>query len=455
VTHTPGTVAPPVAGSYSIRLEDAQGTALATHTFKPVIGSDNFATAAVSLQLPWETGTKRIVLLRNGQVLDSRLASPNSPTVTVTSPNGGETFSGPTNVAWTANDLDGDVLKYAIEYSTDNGATWIALSMNWNSTVFPVDFSKLPASNQALVRVRASDGFNSGEDRSNAVFTVPPHAPMAYISAPTNNQIYVGDQTIVLNGVSMDIEDGFLAGSRVSWSSNLNGPLGTGNSVGVNAATLQEGTHIITLTATDNSSQTSSVSVSIKVFRTRPSFPAALSVGPTGLTFAAGVGTGQSAPQVLAIRNDGDGDLTWSATADRPWIQLVSTTGTAPSNAEVNINPAGLVAGNYQGTITITGNGANSPQTVTVNLAVLPPSTVSGRVLTPNGLGLRNAAVSLITSEGTRRTATTSSFGLFSFGDVPSGSTYTISISSKRYRFAPRIVQVNGNLTLPDFVGLE
>jgi len=81
--------------------------------------------------------------------------------------------------------------------------------------------------------------------------------------------------------------------------------------------------------------------------------------------------------------------------------------------------------------------------------------TISGRVLTSTGQALRNAPVTLISPEGGRQTATTSSFGLFSFANVPNGATYTITVASKRYRFAARIVQVNTNLAIGDIVGLE
>lgn len=82
-------------------------------------------------------------------------------------------------------------------------------------------------------------------------------------------------------------------------------------------------------------------------------------------------------------------------------------------------------------------------------------STISGRVLTPSGSALRNTVVTLIDSRGTRRTATTSSFGLFSFTNVPTGLNYTITVASKRYRFAPRIISVSGDANLGDLVGLE
>ena len=81
--------------------------------------------------------------------------------------------------------------------------------------------------------------------------------------------------------------------------------------------------------------------------------------------------------------------------------------------------------------------------------------TISGRVTTPAGLVLRNAIVSLTDSQGTRRTAATGSFGTYSFSEVQAGQSYVIGVSSKRYRFSPQSLQVNGNLSNVDFVGLE
>lgn len=81
--------------------------------------------------------------------------------------------------------------------------------------------------------------------------------------------------------------------------------------------------------------------------------------------------------------------------------------------------------------------------------------SVSGRVTTPAGQNLRNVVVSMIDSAGVRRTATTSSFGLYQFDQVRTGETYTMTVASKRYRFTPRVLSVDSNLTGVDFVGLE
>lgn len=87
--------------------------------------------------------------------------------------------------------------------------------------------------------------------------------------------------------------------------------------------------------------------------------------------------------------------------------------------------------------------------------AVVPGVTVSGRVLTVTGLGLRNAVVSMTDSVGVVTRSTTSSFGVFSFSDVPPGQVYVLTVASKRFRFSPQIIMINGTLTNLEFRGLE
>ncbi len=90
--------------------------------------------------------------------------------------------------------------------------------------------------------------------------------------------------------------------------------------------------------------------------------------------------------------------------------------------------------------------------TTTVNAA---QPTISGRVFTPAGVALRNARVTLTDSAGTARFAVTSSFGVYQFANVVPGQTYTLSVATKRYRFAPRILPITTSVADVDFVGLE
>jgi hypothetical protein len=78
--------------------------------------------------------------------------------------------------------------------------------------------------------------------------------------------------------------------------------------------------------------------------------------------------------------------------------------------------------------------------------------SVSGRVFTPSGAGLRNAVVTLTDSNGVAVSARTASFGYYRFDNVEVGQTYVVSVASKRFTFTPRVISVTDELTDLDFV---
>jgi len=80
--------------------------------------------------------------------------------------------------------------------------------------------------------------------------------------------------------------------------------------------------------------------------------------------------------------------------------------------------------------------------------------SVSGRVTTPNGAGLRGATVTLSGPDGAR-TVVTSSLGYYSFDGVDAGASYVIGASSKQYRFSSKPLQITDNLTDVNFVGQD
>ena len=85
----------------------------------------------------------------------------------------------------------------------------------------------------------------------------------------------------------------------------------------------------------------------------------------------------------------------------------------------------------------------------------LPPVEVSGQVLTPGMLGLRNAVVALTDAQGNRSTTSTSSLGFFSFANVPAGGPYLLTVNSRRYRYQPKTLHFFDNVQNIQFVGLE
>lgn len=121
------------------------------------------------------------------------------------------------------------------------------------------------------------------------------------------------------------------------------------------------------------------------------------------------------------------------------------------------------------GTVTTTGNVAAAPPAngsfptfiannsgVRCSSAVVTAASVSisGRVLTGGGRGLSNASVYLTDTQGNTRTARTSAFGYYRFNDIAAGQTVIISVVSKRYQFAPQVVNVAEEIGDLNFVPL-
>jgi len=84
-------------------------------------------------------------------------------------------------------------------------------------------------------------------------------------------------------------------------------------------------------------------------------------------------------------------------------------------------------------------------------------ASVSGRVLTAGGQGIRNAIITLTDSSGHTRRAATGSLGYYKFDDVAAGETYIVTIHSKRFTFenATRVIAVSDDVTDADFISLE
>ena len=220
---------------------------------------DTSLTSDFIVPLAADPAIHTLELWRNGARLASLTASPHAPTLTLTAPNGGQNFStGAVMVAWSGNDVDGDTLTYTVQYSTDNGATWDTLAVDWPGQSLSVNSTELAASKQGLVRVVASDGFNTATAQSAATFTVQPHAPAVSIASPQDGAVFASDMQLVLEAAAWDMQDGLLGGTNVQWKSDRDGALGSGAMLTFDATQLSEGRHTITATATDSAGLTNS-----------------------------------------------------------------------------------------------------------------------------------------------------------------------------------------------------
>ena len=102
-----------------------------------------------------------------------------------------------------------------------------------------------------------------------------------------------------------------------------------------------------------------------------PPVPPTISLSSTQLQFSDTIGGASPAAQTVTVANSGGGTLSWSATSGASWLTVSPSNGTGSGTLTLGINPAGLTAQTYNGTVTVTASGAmNSPQTISVTLTV-------------------------------------------------------------------------------------
>jgi hypothetical protein len=81
--------------------------------------------------------------------------------------------------------------------------------------------------------------------------------------------------------------------------------------------------------------------------------------------------------------------------------------------------------------------------------------TVSGRVTTSEGRGVRNARVTITDNQNLTRQVLTGRYGSYRFENVAPGQTYDIGVMSRRFQFTSQTVAVNNNsLSGVDFTAL-
>jgi hypothetical protein len=213
------------------------------------------------------------------------------------------------------------------------------------------------------------------------VFTAPP--PVPALSVSTSSLTFTGTaggtnpaaQSFTISNTGGTLSWG--ASNTQSWL-HLPSSSGTGGatlSLQPNIAGLSAGTYTDTVTITAPGATPGAATVAITLQLSAP--PPSLSVSPTGLTFTATTGGSNPAAQSITISNTGGGTLSWGASNTQSWLHLPASSGTGGASLSLQPNIAGLSAGTYTDTVTISAAGA-TPSTATVaitlQLSAPPPS---------------------------------------------------------------------------------
>jgi len=251
-------------GAYRLEIQDARGNLLFTRYFdqKAPEWLDAGAPVYFFEIMPLAPGATKVVIKQGAVTLGQVSASPNPPQVTLTEPQPGVISGDTLQMRWTGSDLDGDQVKYMIEYSADAGRSWQTLALNWAGASLMVKTSDLPGSDQAKVRVLASDGLNTTVAESGLLL-VPTKVPRVTIISPEEGSVLAPGQPINLSGIAEDREDGTLNGPALTWTLDGDATVGTGRQLTL--FNPPAGRHTITLTARDRNGNAASTNVSVFV----------------------------------------------------------------------------------------------------------------------------------------------------------------------------------------------
>ncbi len=132
--------------------------------------------------------------------------------VTVTSPDGGETLSSGANqlITWTSTGVD----SVKIEYTTNNGVDWTTITAGTESDGSFL-WSPVPTVQTNNAKIRISDQDDSTPfDESNAVFSISPN-PVVTVTSPNGGESLTGGSDYVIRWTSAN-----LANVKIEYSSD-------------------------------------------------------------------------------------------------------------------------------------------------------------------------------------------------------------------------------------------
>jgi hypothetical protein len=331
----------PGSGTYSIVEQGSSGQAIYTRYFTPGGSlSDSFDGAtSITVQgpagfvqwIPQTAGTASIAVFDpNGNNLGSVAITGTAPTASIIAPAAGFVGSGPQVISWTAQENGVANFYSRVYYSIDQGNTWTLIG-NTIYTTLAVDFSTLPGSPSALIRVDVSDGANTGSATS-APFVVPKKVPAGVvITSPASGSTRFASKPFYLVGAAYDPDDGSLTGTALAWSDNIAGALGTGSPL---AVTLQPGPHTITLTATDSDGNAISTTTQITVAGAAPVVTVSTSTLSTNCVSATiGAAPGNQGLALSTVQYSLDGGNTYTSIP----LSALPYSFVVPSSSSVNV----------------------------------------------------------------------------------------------------------------------
>ncbi|MFN7995264.1 MAG: BACON domain-containing carbohydrate-binding protein [Bryobacteraceae bacterium] len=269
----------------------------------------------------------------------------------------------------------GAAISYTAAAATNSGGSWLAASPN-GTTPGSVNVSVTPGSlaegsYSGTVTITSAQASNSPVHVTvNLTVSSLPGITASPTSLTFNYTVggtVPSPQTVTLGStgtaltVNSSTSNGYLALNQTGTTTPAT------LSVGLNTAGLAAGTYHGSISVTASGSSNSPLSIPVTVVvAPQPS----LTVTPSSLTFTSTIGGSNPAPQNISVGST-TVPLSITAASSAAWLGVSPGSGTTPATLSVSVNPSGLAAGTYQGSITVTSPAAsNSPVTLPVTYTV-------------------------------------------------------------------------------------
>ena len=88
--------------------------------------------------------------------------------------------------------------------------------------------------------------------------------PLVFIITPSDGEQFEVGELILFTGYARDLQEGEIPSASLVWKSSIDGEIGTGLLL---PATLTEGEHVITLTATNSKEEKGTATITITVVK--------------------------------------------------------------------------------------------------------------------------------------------------------------------------------------------
>lgn len=196
------------------------------------------------------------------------------PVVAITSPADSSTFS------------IGDTITFAGTATDANDSALTGNALVWTSNIdggigagAALLTDSLTVGTHAIV-LTATDSLGLTGADTVTVYVVTRFLPIVEIISPENNALYLVGDTISFIGTATDADTTALTGSSLVWTSDLDGQIGTGDTLMV--SDLSEGTHTVILSATDSLGYVGVDTVTVRNFASQP--PSTSIISPSDMS---------------------------------------------------------------------------------------------------------------------------------------------------------------------------